>query len=290
MGVEWWFLVILSAPMNYDHSFHAGNLADVFKHLALSLALQAMQRKDKGFVYIDTHAGGGLYGLDAGGEHEAGIGALWKQRANLPLAKGYFEAVEALNPGGELRKYPGSPLIARHLLREQDRMVLFESQPLVLQRLSRMIGKDKGVQALQKDGYAGLLAQIPPPEKRGLILIDPPFEARDEFERLTKTLSSAWRKWPQGVYLAWYPIKARGLISTFHRKLREAGLPATVIEFLNRPEDKAERLNGSGLVVVNPPWQFIDPLLPTLAQIGPLIADPATGSIWSLRVDGWPGG
>ncbi|MEW5791172.1 MAG: 23S rRNA (adenine(2030)-N(6))-methyltransferase RlmJ [Pseudomonadota bacterium] len=275
--------------MNYDHSYHAGNLADVFKHLALTLAAQAMGRKNKGFVYIDTHAGAGAYALDPGGEHEGGIGRVWPKRRELPSAAAYFDAVAGLNPAGALRHYPGSPLLAKTLLRPQDRLVLFETQPLVLQRLGQNLGASKGVQAFQKDGHQGLLAQIPPPEKRGLILIDPPFEARDEFERMIRTLAGAYKKWPQGVYLAWYPIKARGIIAAFHRKLRESGVPATAVELLNRPEDKPERLNGSGLIVVNPPWQFLDQLLPLLAQIAPLCADPKTGSRWSVRLEGWPG-
>lgn len=272
--------------MNYDHSFHAGNLADVFKHLALTLAIRSLQRKDKGFVYVDTHAGSGAYALAPGGEHAGGITLLWPKRRELPAVQPYFEALAAAGDD-PVRHYPGSPLLAKALLRPQDRMALFETQPLVLQRLGENLGRAKGVQLSQQDGYHGLPAQIPPPEKRGLCLIDPPFEAKDEFQRLTRALAAAYRKWPQGIYLAWYPIKARGIIAAFHKHLREAGVPAAAVELLNRPEDKAERLNGSGLVVVNPPWLFFEQLLPALHQIAPLAADPRTGGRWAVRLEGW---
>lgn len=273
--------------MNYDHQFHAGNAADCCKHLALTLFLQALTRKDAPLAYIDTHAGAARYALAREGEYLEGIGRLWSDRRSLVHAATWLKTVAAANADGALRHYPGSPAVAAALLRPTDRMVLCEQEAEPAQALRAAMGRRAHTSILAENGYRALFAQIPPAERRGLVLLDPPFEARDEWERLTDTLLRAYKIWPQGAYLVWYPVKTRGIITRFLQGLR-GKLPATVMELLQRPEEGRERLIGSGLLMVNPPWGVVDNLAAAFAEIGPLLADPAMGGRWSLRCEGWP--
>lgn len=253
--------------MNYRHAFHAGNFADVFKHVVLVLALQALHRKDTPFCYFDTHAGAGRYDLDgsaaqASGEYRDGIGRLWDWR-DPPEGLGvYLEAVRALNPDGRLRYYPGSPRLARRLLRAQDRMVLCERHPETAARLAREFAGERQVRMRGgEDGYRALQAWLPPRERRGLVLIDPPYEAEDEFERVLAALRAAHRRWPTGIYMVWYPIKTRPAVARFHRALQQSGIRKILVaECLLYPEDVALRLNGCGLVIVNPAWRLEETL------------------------------
>src|ERR1700680_3419511 len=203
--------------MNYRHAFHAGGFADVIKHIVLVRILTYLQDKPAAFRIIDTHAGAGLYDLTGeearrGGEWLTGIARLMQSRfseATAALLKPYLDIVRAFNPQRDLQAYPGSPLIARALLRPQDRMVACEVEPSARKLLIDALRRDPQARVVDLDGWVALPAFVPPNERRGLVLIDPPFEQKDEFERLAGGFAEAFAKWPTGIYLLWYPVKSR---------------------------------------------------------------------------------
>ena len=251
--------------MNYRHAFHAGNFADCFKHALLVWLLRAMQRKPAAMLMLDTHAGIGAYDLSATpaertGEARAGILRLLAQP---PEALADYLAIVAA-----LGLYPGSPAIARHLLRPQDRMVCCELHPEDAETLYRRYARDAQVAVHRRDGYEALRAFLPPAERRGLVLIDPPYESPDEFYRLADGLKLAHRRFAGGVLAAWYPIKHRAPVRAFHTALRDAGIRDAVAAelWLREPLD-AGRLNGCGLVVVNPPFRFLEECAPILSAL-----------------------
>jgi 23S rRNA (adenine2030-N6)-methyltransferase len=260
--------------MNYRHAFHAGNFADVFKHAVLALLLKSLARKQAPYCYLDTHAGAGRYDLlgeaaQKTGEYRDGIGRLWGTPA-LPGLEDYLAAVRALNPSGMLRNYPGSPAIARLLLRAEDRMVLIERHPQEYERLRAEFAGDHRVTVRQQDGYAALKAFLPPPQRRGLVLIDPPYESPEDFEQAFESLQLARARWASGAYALWYPIKDPVPVERLHRRLVRSGLRKLLVAELSPyPADSPLRLNGSGLVLVNPPWQLdqvLAALLPRLLE------------------------
>ncbi|MDA8231960.1 MAG: 23S rRNA (adenine(2030)-N(6))-methyltransferase RlmJ [Magnetospirillum sp.] len=270
--------------MNYRHAFHAGNFADVVKHAVLALVLDHLARKAAPFFVLDTHAGTGLYdlaGLPAGktGEWREGIGRILAKPSPPAALSPYLDAVRAANPAGELRWYPGSPALAQALTRPQDRIALVELHPEDGDDLKRRFSRDRRVGVHRMDGYAALKGLLPPPERRGLALIDPPFEVRDETARLCKALAQACRRWSTGIYLVWYPIKARPAIDRLHADLAMLGLPPTLAaEVLVRSDDDPSRLNGSGLAVVNPPWTLDATLAELLPWLAEALAAPEGGT------------
>ncbi|RUW96788.1 23S rRNA (adenine(2030)-N(6))-methyltransferase RlmJ, partial [Mesorhizobium sp. M2A.F.Ca.ET.037.01.1.1] len=219
--------------MNYRHAYHAGNFADVVKHAVLARLVEYLKQKDKAFRVIDTHAGIGRYDLasvEAGktGEWQGGIGRLTEATLEpqaAALLQPYLEAVRAQNPDGGLKHYPGSPLIVRHLLRSQDRLTAIELHPKDAVRLKLVFAGDFQARVIELDGWLALGAQLPPKEKRGLVLIDPPFEEEGEFSRLVDGLRKAHRRWPGGIYALWYPIKDRRAVTAFRGALKETGIP-----------------------------------------------------------------
>lgn len=270
-------------PMNYRHAYHAGNFADVFKHTALVALLETFKSKPTPFCYLDTHAGRGSY--DLGGEEalKTGEAADGIQRllgaTNLPASvRRYVELVRSLNEQDDpntLSRYPGSPLLADLMLRENDRAILCELQADEAHALRTLFRHRHTFHVHQRDGYEALRGLLPPMEKRGLVLIDPPFEAQEgEFRHIETALEHALTRWPTGRYAAWYPIKLRHHITPFHRWLkRHASGKALVAEFLLHPDNSGLRLNGCGLAIINPPWQFeltleeiLDALCEHLAQ------------------------
>jgi len=274
--------------MNYRHIFHAGNFADVFKHVVLSLLLKSLHRKDAPFCYLDTHAGAGRYDLDSAaarktGEFKDGILRLW-QAEPLPDFTDYLAAVRAVNASDALRYYPGSPAVAGFFLRPRDRMVLLELQPEECAQLKAQFAGDRRVTVLEQDGYAGLKALLPPKERRGLVLIDPPYEAEDEYARVVEGLRRAHARWDSGIYALWYPVKNRPPVERFHRALVSTGIRKMLLaEFAPYPEDAGFRLNGCGLVVINPPWQLDEVLrllLPRLLQVLRQHPSARTGVSW----------
>jgi 23S rRNA (adenine2030-N6)-methyltransferase len=265
--------------MNYRHSYHAGNFADVFKHCVLALIVRHLLKKDAPFRYLDTHAGLGAYDLEAEepsrtGEWRGGVGRIWS--ADLPagiaaLIAPWKSAVEGLNPDGTLRFYPGSPEVVRALARKQDRLTLCELHPDDAAQLRRRYARDERISVVEIDGYTALNAYVPPNERRGLVLVDPPFEQANEFRHMTGALEKGHAKWPTGTYALWYPIKDILEAEAFTRALGKTGIPSIVSAelLIQRPND-ATRLNGCGLAIVNPPWTLkkdAAALLPALAEL-----------------------
>lgn len=277
--------------MNYRHVYHAGNFADVIKHAALARLVEHLKRKDKAFRVIDTHAGTGSYDLSSTeaqktGEWRDGIGRLLD--ATLPTRVGdllapYLDAVRAESGGGPLRRYPGSPRIVRRLLRRQDRLSAVELHPQDAAALKTLFAGDVQTRVIELDGWLALGAHLPPKERRGLVLVDPPFEVEGEFERLVSGLRGAHRRWPGGTYALWYPVKDRAAVARFRAALRAAGIPKILdSELTVRPAGPAPRMDGSGLVVVNPPFTFeaeMRDLLPVLAKV----LAQAGGAGWMLE-------
>ena len=254
--------------MNYRHAYHAGNFADVVKHAVLALLLERLAAKPSPYFVLDTHAGIGRYDLAAEaalktGEAAAGIGRLLAAlagQATPPELAAYLGAVAALNgaaAGGEMpRWYPGSPRLTRALMRPGDRLVLAEAHPEDARALKREFAGEAQVQVHHRDGWGALKAFLPPPERRGLVLIDPPYESADEADRLVAGLAAAHRRWPGGVYALWYPIKERPWVWRLHEALAATGIRRQLVaELTVSPEDDWRRLNGCGMIVINPPWQ-----------------------------------
>ena len=277
--------------MNYRHVYHAGNFADVVKHAVLSRLVEYLKRKDKAFRVIDTHAGIGLYDLSSEqarktGEWHDGIGRLMD--AALPaesadLLAPYLDAVRAVNPAGGIEKYPGSPLIARHLLRKQDRLSAIELHPEDARTLADLFEGDFQTRVTELDGWLALGAHLPPKEKRGLVLVDPPFEIGGEFDRLVDGLKKAHRRWPGGIFALWYPVKDRKAVAAFREGLADSGIPKIMdIEFYIRPPSSEPRLDGTGMVVVNPPYQLESELRTMLPVLNKILAESA-GASWSVE-------
>ena len=265
--------------MNYRHAFHAGSFADVFKHAVLCRLLDYLRQKPAAFRVIDTHAGAGVYDLASpeatrGGEWREGIAqlaaAILRDKAAALLAP-YLDAVAACNGAGALKTYPGSPALVRAFLRPQDRLIACELEPTAQAALARAMQRDPRVKTLAIDGWTALSAYVPPPERRGLVLTDPPFERDDDFPRLAQGLAAAHRKWASGQYLLWYPIKGRTDPDALAKRLRRLGIPKILrAELIVSSLADPTRLNGSGLIVINPPWTLeaeLRLLLPVLADV-----------------------
>ena len=280
--------------MNYRHAFHAGNFADVLKHATLALALRRLTRKPKPLRVIDTHAGIGMYRLDTGeatrtGEWRNGIGRLLGPESD-PLPPGVAEllapcldAVRAANPTDQLLNYPGSPALALALLRPDDRLVASELHPEDVAALRTALRGDRRAKVLDLDGWQALRALLPPKERRGLILIDPPFEQPGEFERLLSGLTDGLRRFATGTYMLWLPVKDQHQVAGFESALRQLGLEKLLwAELRIAPITPQGPLTATALAIVNPPYGLADDLaglLPFLAER--LAASPGSGD-WAL--------
>jgi 23S rRNA (adenine2030-N6)-methyltransferase len=265
--------------MNYRHAYHAGNFADVLKHAVLALVIEHLKLKPAPFRVIDTHAGLGIYDLGSEaatktGEWRDGIGRI--ERAELPpeaaaaLAP-YLGVVRALNAEGPLARYPGSPLLARRLMREDDRLVVNELHPEDRAALTRLSARDPQTKVLALDGFTALKSLLPPKERRGVVLVDPAYEVPGELERLLQGLKDVARRFATGTILLWYPIKDLRQIAAFHQRIAELGFAkAMAVELMVRKPDDPTRLNGAGLIVVNAPftlWAKLEAVLPELARL-----------------------
>jgi 23S rRNA (adenine2030-N6)-methyltransferase len=268
--------------MNYRHAFHAGGFADVIKHIVLVRILLHLQEKASAFRVIDTHAGAGLYDLageeaQRGGEWLYGIARIMQARFSqsaAPLLKPYLDIVKAFNPHATaLKAYPGSPLIARALLRPQDRLTACEIEGKAHQKLLDALRRDSQARVVELDGWIALPAFVPPKERRGLVLIDPPYERQDEFECLARGFAGAFAKWPTGSYLLWYPIKNRRIAEELARQVVQAlgrARPAGKclrLEFSVAPQTKEAGLTSAGLMIVNPPWTLTGELKAILPEL-----------------------
>jgi 23S rRNA (adenine2030-N6)-methyltransferase len=252
--------------VNYQHAFHAGNFADCFKHAVLVELLRALTEKPAPLSYIETHAGSGRYLLDAApsektGEFKEGIEKLYDVTALPPELHRYVEQVRRLNSFLELSAYPGSPYLAGAMLRPDDKLQLIELQDEPITILKHCMGRDARVRILQQDGYAALKSLLPPMPKRALIMIDPPFEQRNEWDVILDSLEGAFTRLPTGVFMIWFPIKIGREMAQVYRKLRDlcARFPiksALAAEFCIHPDETALRLNGCGIVLINPPFKF----------------------------------
>jgi 23S rRNA (adenine2030-N6)-methyltransferase len=277
-----------SENVNYQHAFHAGNFADVHKHAVLARILVHLRVKPAAFRVIDTHAGAGRYDLlssaaTRGGEWQNGIGRLWQASPSSGLKdflQPYLDGVSTLNPGKTLRNYPGSPALVQTLLRRPDRLIACELEPKAARKLLAALDGDQRCKALAIDGWTALGAYVPPKERRGLVLIDPPFEETDDFSRLFNELAAAYRKWPTGIYLLWYPIKDRDAPNALARHLRKLALPNVLrSEITMTAEEGRSWLGGSGLILVNPPFQLDGELRTRLPELGQILSRQAVCSV-----------
>ena len=275
--------------MNYRHAFHAGNHADVLKHVALLSLCDALRTKPAACFALDTHAGRGLYSLDAAaakrtGEAEGGVAKL-RATGDVHITR-YLAAIDACRAAHGPRAYPGSPWLLSHALREQDRIACCELQPDEASILNIEFRDDPRVIVHQRtDGYAAMKALLPPRAgqtrlSRGLVLIDPPYEAQlEEFDHAIAALRDGVQRWPQGMFVLWYPIKVRRSLPPFYRRAAAIeAKSALVIELLVRPDDSPLRMNGSGLLILNAPWQFDRQFKPTLNALRNALQEPTGGN------------
>jgi 23S rRNA (adenine2030-N6)-methyltransferase len=283
--------------MNYRHHFHAGNFADVMKHALLVQLITALQKKEKGYLYLDTHAGRGGYDLEVAAtgdslarkpEWPEGIGRLLNSECDPPpvltdyldLVRDFDQRGGNLQPG--LRFYPGSPWIAHRLARFQDRLVLCERHPEECGALRMEFNRAPRVSVQETDGYVALRAMLPPPERRALILIDPPYEAQNEFAQIAESLREGLVRFPTGVFAVWYPLTGRARVDEFFASIRSLNPPPTIaVELGIAGEPSAVTLKGCGLVVINPPWKFEEEAASLLAFLAQALAQ-APGGGWRI--------
>ena len=270
--------------MNYAHEFHAGNFADVHKHAVLCRVLRHLREKDAAFRVLDTHAGAGLYDLTGAPaqrspEWRHGIARLLQAALPEPAAAllaPYLDAVRAFNEPGKLTVYPGSPALTCAFLRRQDRLTACELETKAAAALMRNLRGDARANALRIDGWTAMSAYLPPKERRGLVLIDAPFEEDADFTRLPQALAEARRKWATGIYLLWYPIKTRSGPDALARRLRRLWIPKMLRTELTAVAS-GDRLGGSGLIVVNPPWRLAEELSALLPALAALLGSDGSG-------------
>jgi 23S rRNA (adenine2030-N6)-methyltransferase len=255
----------------YRHAFHAGNHADVLKHVVLTLVLRYMNQKDKPYRLVDTHAGAGGYSLEGRyaqkkGEFEQGIGRLWGRDDLPPAVADYVALVRQFNPQGQIEQYPGSPAFAQMLLRAQDQLRLFELHPTDYRILESYLGKVKGAEVRNGDGFDGLKGTLPPPSRRGVVLIDPSYEGHHDYGRVIATLRDALARFAEGVYMVWYPQVQKVEAAELPRRL-EALAPKGWLHArltVQEPDSQGFGLAGSGVFILNPPYTLHDELLPLL--------------------------
>jgi 23S rRNA (adenine2030-N6)-methyltransferase len=256
--------------VNYRHAFHAGNFADVHKHVVVLALLDRLARKPKPLFYLDSHAGRGWYDLTSseasrGQEWQDGIGRL---REHAPQTEDVRRYLSLVVSKAEPMRYPGSPILAVQGLREGDRAVFVEKQLEEAYALQQGMRGRRGVSIVHGDGYAALKTYLPPRENRGLVLIDPPYESEREFSDVLRAVTFCLQRWPTGIVAAWYPIKAGAEVSRFHSALKATGLRKLLfVELSVRPSDSPLGLNGSGLIIANPPWQFDSEMILTCQEL-----------------------
>lgn len=248
--------------LSYRHSFHAGNFADVLKHTVQTLIIQALKQKPKPFVYFDTHAGAGRYDLTTEmgqkkAEYKDGIEKTWQQDDIPELLLPYINIIKQLNPDGKLTSYPGSPLIADSLMHRNNRLELSELHPSDFMWLKQEFKDVNNVNIKQCDGYKHLISKLPPIQRRGLILIDPPYELETEYDDLIKSIKQAHRLFSTGIYAVWYPMVSRHHVKQFCDKFKNSGIKDILkIEMCVKPDSEEYGMTGTGMIIINPPWKL----------------------------------
>lgn len=281
--------------LSYRHAYHAGNFADVCKHVALTILLQALARKQRPFLYVDTHAGAGRYDLRSAmaqqhREYESGIARLWGEDDDAPESVlAYLAIVRAVNRRAAAprthtgfkavpRWYPGSPRVARQLLRDGDRMVLAEMHKAEIAEIAREFAGDRKVQLVRGDGYQLLRSTLPPHERRGLVLIDPAYEQRDTIDSIIAALKEGLRRWASGVYAIWYPIMPKIPVNTLERRVADCGAEKVLsAELCVLPNDNPLGVNGSGVIIINPPYRVDEELETSFAWLWRRLAQHGQG-------------
>jgi 23S rRNA (adenine2030-N6)-methyltransferase len=275
--------------MNYRHIYHAGNFADVAKHVALLYCLQALQRKEAPFFALDTHAGRGVYDLQApeaqkSGEAARGVQVLVAKAQGDPALAAYFGAIRAKR-GKRLARYPGSAALIASALRSQDRAIFIELLPAEARALQREVESYGRIRTDIDDGYAALKALLPPQERRGLVLIDPPYESVEELKAMLRAFTLAYRRWPDGTYLLWYPIRSAVQRAQVHARTEALGIPKVLCADLAiYPDDAGIGLAGSGLMLVNPPYGADDFLVQAYTVIHQHLSSSGAGYVEVARL------
>ena len=255
--------------LSYRHAFHAGNFADVLKHSVLSLILDYMTRKEKGFCYIDSHSGAGMYQLadeyaQKTGEYKDGIAKIMNDEDAPESLEPYLSLINSLNlnpSDDELEVYPGSPGIAKAFVRRQDSSHLFELHPTDIQHLEDFCQRWRKVFVKQSDGYKGVLGLLPPPSRRGVVLIDPPYELKEDYQKAVKTIIKAYSKFSTGTYILWYPVVKRELVEEMQQAFKASAIKNVLqVEFCMAADTDEYGMTGTGLFIVNPPWQLTEQL------------------------------
>lgn len=275
--------------LSYRHSFHAGNHADVLKHIVLMLILESLKQKEKGFYYLDTHAGVGQYRLfsdeaEKTAEYQEGIGRLWNQANLSEEIEQYLQLIKKFNYGGkELRYYAGSPLIAATLLRPQDRALLTELHPTDFPLLRNNFKQFDNVTTKRDNGFQQLKATLPPKERRGLILIDPPYELKEDYDLVVKAIEEGYKRFATGVYAIWYPVVLRQQTKRMIKALEATGIRKILqIELAVRPDTEQRGMTASGMIVINPPWTLEEQMKKILPELHRTLVPEGTGG-WTVQ-------
>ena len=269
--------------LSYRHSFHAGSHADVLKHTVQSLIIESLKEKEKPFLYLDTHAGAGRYQLasehaERTGEYLEGIARIWQQDDLPEELTPYITVLKHFNRSGTLRYYPGSPLIARQLLREQDTLQLTELHPSDYPLLRSEFQKDERATVARGDGYQQLKSKLPPPSRRGLILIDPPYEMKTDYQAVVQGISEGYKRFATGTYAVWYPVVMRAQIKRMLKELEATGIRRILqIELAVRPDSDQRGMTASGMIVVNPPWKLEQQMQNVLPWLHSKLVPAGTG-------------
>ncbi|HEK1031047.1 TPA: 23S rRNA (adenine(2030)-N(6))-methyltransferase RlmJ [Proteus mirabilis] len=269
--------------LSYRHSFHAGNHADVLKHIVQTLIIESLKEKEKPFLYLDTHAGAGRYQLTNAhatrtGEYLEGIARLWQQEEVPELILPYLEAVGSLNTFDELRYYPGSPLLAAKLLREQDLLMLTELHPTDFPLLRTEFSRDKRVRVCREDGFGQLKSKLPPASRRGFALIDPPYELKQDYSAVVKGIVEGYKRFATGTYAIWYPVVHRQQIKRMLKELEATGIRKILqIELAVKPDSDQLGMTASGMIVINPPWKLASQMASILPWLHKTLVPEGTG-------------
>ncbi|HKM16152.1 MAG TPA: 23S rRNA (adenine(2030)-N(6))-methyltransferase RlmJ [Marinospirillum sp.] len=270
--------------LSYRHSFHAGNFADVLKHLTQAYILNYLNRKDKPYFYLDTHAGAGLYSLNTPEankteEFRQGIARLFEVEPKHPLLQAFKTLISSFNTAERLDFYPGSPAIAAKLMRPTDRLALHELHPSDFQLLSNTFQKDKRIKISQNNGFSAIKAQLPPPERRGLVFIDPSYEVKTDYDTLIKAVVNGLERFANGTYVIWYPVLQAQITNAWLTRLQKAGLPNLLrIEHSPLPLISGYGMSGSGLLIINPPYSLAADFKNLLPELNTLLKQGTKGS------------